>query len=86
MRFGYTKVATNDFGLSVDEILGAEDQELSTYVPLKWIAPYRKQDARPRGRWHRKRRAPAEWSEAPEQQEQEPQKKKKKKRKRAKKA
>lgn len=39
-RFKYRKVKTNDFGLTVDEIMAADDKELKSLVSLKRMAPY----------------------------------------------
>lgn len=45
-RFKYQAVEPNDFGLSVDEILMADDKDLNSYVGLRRIAPYRESE------WH----------------------------------
>ncbi|KAF1318530.1 Krr1-interacting protein involved in 40s ribosome biogenesis, partial [Globisporangium splendens] len=39
-RFKYRQVKTNDFGLTVDEIMTADDKELKALVSLKKLAPY----------------------------------------------
>jgi len=39
-RFKYTQVRDNDFGLTVDEIMTADDKELKQLVALKRLAPY----------------------------------------------
>lgn len=39
-RFKYHSVAKNDFGLTVDEIMDADDKELRALVSLKKMAPY----------------------------------------------
>lgn len=39
-RFKYKQVHTNDFGLTVDEIMAADDKELKQLVSLKRLAPY----------------------------------------------
>jgi len=40
-RFKYRQVAANDYGLSVDEIFAAKDNELNAWVPVKRISQYR---------------------------------------------
>ncbi|CAI5743362.1 unnamed protein product [Peronospora destructor] len=39
-RFKYRQVQNNDFGLTVDEIMAANDNELKQLVSLKRMAPY----------------------------------------------
>ncbi|KAG7381370.1 hypothetical protein PHYPSEUDO_006075 [Phytophthora pseudosyringae] len=39
-RFKYRQVQNNDFGLTVDEIMAADDKELKLLVSLKRMAPY----------------------------------------------
>ncbi|CAI5729568.1 hypothetical protein KXD40_003570 [Peronospora effusa] len=39
-RFKYRQVQNNDFGLTVDEIMAADDSELKQLVSLKRMAPY----------------------------------------------
>ncbi|ETM32515.1 hypothetical protein L914_20065 [Phytophthora nicotianae] len=39
-RFKYRQVQDNDFGLTVDEIMAADDKELQHLVSLKRMAPY----------------------------------------------
>jgi protein KRI1 len=39
-RFKYRQVQDNDFGLTVDEIMAADDTELKQLVSLKRLAPY----------------------------------------------
>ncbi|GMF35452.1 unnamed protein product [Phytophthora fragariaefolia] len=39
-RFKYCQVQNNDFGLTVDEIMAADDKELKQLVSLKRMAPY----------------------------------------------
>lgn len=39
-RFKYRQVQQNDFGLTVDEIMAADDKELKQLVSLKRMAPY----------------------------------------------
>nr|CCA25578.1 conserved hypothetical protein [Albugo laibachii Nc14] len=43
--FRYRTVQTNDFGLSVDDILEADDKDLRHFVSLKKIAPYNEREA-----------------------------------------
>ncbi|TDH68001.1 hypothetical protein CCR75_002481 [Bremia lactucae] len=39
-RFKYRQVQNNDFGLTVDEIMAADDKDLKQLVSLKRLAPY----------------------------------------------
>ncbi|CAI5728120.1 unnamed protein product [Hyaloperonospora brassicae] len=39
-RFKYRRVRSNDFGLTADEIMAADDKELQQLVSLKRMAPY----------------------------------------------
>ena len=43
VRFKYRKVTPNTFGMSVEQILAAEDRELNQRVSIKKMAPYREQ-------------------------------------------
>ncbi|KAL0073519.1 KRI1-like family C-terminal-domain-containing protein [Phycomyces blakesleeanus] len=45
-RFKYTHTEPEDFGLTAEEILLADDAELNKYVGLKALAPYRTDEAR----------------------------------------
>ncbi|TYZ62449.1 hypothetical protein PybrP1_005570 [[Pythium] brassicae (nom. inval.)] len=45
-RFKYHSVAKNDFGLTVDEIMDADDKELRALVSLKKMAPYVEEEPR----------------------------------------
>lgn len=40
-RFRYQRVAKDSFGLSLKEILKAEDAQLNEYISLKRLAPFR---------------------------------------------
>lgn len=40
-RFKYQKVEASSYGLSIDEILSADDAQLNSYFSLKKLAPYR---------------------------------------------
>lgn len=43
-RFKYRQVQSNTFGLSVDEIMAADDKELKNLVSLKRLAPYQENE------------------------------------------
>lgn len=43
-RFKYRQVQSNTFGLSVDEIMAADDKELKSLVSLKRLAPYQENE------------------------------------------
>lgn len=43
-RFKYRQVQSNTFGLTVDEIMAADDKELKSLVSLKRLAPYQEHE------------------------------------------
>ena len=43
-KFNYVSVPSNDFGLTTEDILNAEDKELNQFVSIKRLAPYREKD------------------------------------------
>jgi protein KRI1 len=43
-RFKYKTVTPNAYGLSIDEILLADDKDLAQFVPLKFMAPYKDEE------------------------------------------
>jgi len=50
IKFKYTKVNPNNYGLSTDEILKSEDKILNRIVSLKRLYPYREDDSAPQKR------------------------------------
>lgn len=57
-RFKYKNVQQEDYGLSVDDILMADDKSLNKFVGLKKLAPYykKKSGADDSSKWSKKRR------------------------------
>ncbi|ORY93137.1 KRI1-like family C-terminal-domain-containing protein [Syncephalastrum racemosum] len=45
-RFKYNKVEPEDYGLTAEQILLADDKELNKYVGMKMLAPYRDEKAK----------------------------------------
>lgn len=43
-RFHYAKVAASDYNLDASEILMATDNELNSYMSIRKMAPYRRED------------------------------------------
>merc|ERR1712137_1494963 len=56
VRFSYQKVKPDSYGLDIMDILEADEKELNAYMPLKKLAPYRRDDPRPRAKWDRKKK------------------------------
>eukprot|EP00041_Stephanoeca_diplocostata_P036185 m.1307686 g.1307686 ORF g.1307686 m.1307686 type:complete len:341 (+) comp24818_c0_seq20:2531-3553(+) len=55
-RFKYREVVPNDFGLTMDEILTAEDKELNKWASLKKVVRYRQREEEEHDRKQYKRR------------------------------
>jgi len=50
IKFKYTKVNPNNYGLSTEEILNSEDKNLNRIISLKRLYPYREDDSIPQKR------------------------------------
>lgn len=50
VRFKYRKVAANNFGMSIEDIINADDGDLNAKVSIKKLAPYREKEWVVRGR------------------------------------
>jgi len=44
IKFKYTKVKNDDFGLTDDMLLYLDDKTINKYVPMKTLAPYREEE------------------------------------------
>jgi protein KRI1 len=66
-RFKYIEVPKENFGMTVEEILLADDKELNQKVPLKRLAPYRTNYRKPGNQFRSKQGWSAKQHQFPRQ-------------------